>query len=77
MRRPRRDRQRTPGPRCAAVLSRRPLVRRRPRGVGVMTGYPTLTAATLCDFAREVLSDERMRSQGLHHGAPGLSDPKA
>ena len=29
-----------------------------------MTGYPTPTAATLCDFAREVLSDERMRSQG-------------
>ena len=31
-----------------------------------MTGYPTPTAATLCEFAREVLSDERMRSQGLH-----------
>jgi hypothetical protein len=30
-----------------------------------MTGYPTPTAATLCDFAREVLADERMRSQGL------------
>ena len=42
-----------------------------------MTGYPTPTAATLCEFAREVLSDERMRSQGIRHGAPDLSDPKA
>jgi hypothetical protein len=30
-----------------------------------MTGHPEPTAATLCDLAREVLSDERMRSQGL------------
>ena len=35
-----------------------------------MTGYPTPTAATLCEFAREVLSDERMRSQGLPHPPP-------
>jgi len=31
----------------------------------VMTGRSAMTAATLCDFAREVLSDERIRSQGL------------
>ena len=31
----------------------------------VMTGRSAMTAATLCEFAREVLSDERMRSQGL------------
>jgi hypothetical protein len=43
----------------------------------VMTGRSAMTAATLCDFAREVLADERMRSQSLRHGAPGLSDPKA
>ena len=42
-----------------------------------MTGQPSPTAATLCELAREVLSDERMRSQGLHHGAPDLSDLKA
>jgi hypothetical protein len=42
-----------------------------------MTGPPSLTAATLCELAGEVLSDERMRSQGLHGGAPDLSDPKA
>ena len=35
-----------------------------------MTGYPTPTAATLCEFAREVLSDERMRSQGLPRSPP-------
>ena len=39
-----------------------------------MTGYPTPTAATLCDFAREVLSDEK-RSQGLrHYGRATMSD---
>jgi len=35
-----------------------------------MTGYPTPTAATLCEFAREVLSDERMRSQEIRRSPP-------
>ena len=35
----------------------------------VMTGRSAMTAATLCEFAREVLADERMRSQGLQRGA--------
>jgi len=36
----------------------------------VMTGRSAMTAATLCDFAREVLSDERIRSQGLPRPPP-------
>jgi hypothetical protein len=30
-----------------------------------ITGHPEPTATTLCGLAREVLSDKRMRSQGL------------
>ena len=30
-----------------------------------ITGHPEPTATSLCDLAREVLSDERMRNQGL------------
>ena len=56
--------------------AQRPIAESRPY-FRRMTGYPTPTAATLCEFAREVLADERMRSQGLRHGAPDLSDPKA
>ena len=41
-----------------------------------MTSYPTPTAATLCEFAREVLSDERMRSQGLPHPPPAPKEPR-
>lgn len=43
----------------------------------VMTGHPGPTAASLCELARDVLSDERMRNQGLHRGAARLSDSKA
>ena len=35
-----------------------------------MTGRPEATARVLCDFAREVLADERMRSQGLPRPPP-------
>jgi len=41
-----------------------------------MTGRPTPTAATLCDFAREVLSDERMRSQGIRRSPPLPEEPR-
>jgi len=68
--------QRTPGPRRAAVLSRGPWTDDDRAVWESMTDYPTPTAATLCEFAREVLSDERMRSQGLPRPPPPPEEPR-
>jgi len=35
----------------------------------VMTGRSAMTAATLCEFARDALADARMRRQALQRGA--------